>query len=257
MNGASDLRIVRAAEQWVVIDKPSGLLSVPGKGEGGRDCAAARVRAMFPSASGPLVAHRLDMDTSGLMIFALDAETQRALSMQFERREVQKRYVALVEGTPPGESGEVHLKQRLDIDNRPMQIIDEAQGKLSITRWKIMTAKPSRTAMEQAASAQKVGRASRPSHGQSQALVDAKAVGQASAPAITRIAFTPITGRTHQLRLAAATPAPLGLGCPIIGDDLYGSGKPEGGRLMLAATYLSFRDPHTGDHIEIEIESPF
>ena len=90
------LRVVREGERFVVVDKPAGLLAVPGRGPGKEDCVAARVRAMFPRAAGPLVVHRLDMEASGLMVFGLDAEAQRALSMQFEGRLVGKRYVALV-----------------------------------------------------------------------------------------------------------------------------------------------------------------
>lgn len=226
--------IAGQTKRWVVVNKPAGLLSVPGKGPDKQDCAVARVREMFPDATGPMVVHRLDMDTSGLMIVALDAQTQRALSMQFENRRVEKRYEAIVQGTPTEENthGEIQLRQRLDVDHRPLQIVDEAQGKLAITRWRIID---------------------------SPVLTDRPSSREADTglPTRTHIEFSPITGRSHQLRIAAATPSPIGLGCPIVGDDLYGYGKPEGGRLMLAATMLTFTDPDTGQRVVLSAPAPF
>jgi tRNA pseudouridine32 synthase / 23S rRNA pseudouridine746 synthase len=217
--------IVAQTDRWVVIDKPAGMLAVPGRGPDKQDCAIARVRAMFPGATGPMVVHRLDMDTSGLMIVALDAPTQRAMSMQFENRAIEKQYEAILEGALPmaPTHGEIRLKQRLDVDRRPLQIVDEEQGKLAITRWRIIEPAAAPTART----------------------------------ADTRIEFSPITGRSHQLRLAAATPPSIGLGCPIVGDDLYGSGKPEDGRLMLAATMLAFTDPDTDQRVVLSNPAPF
>jgi len=217
--------IVAHTDRWVVIDKPAGLLAVPGRGPNKQDCAIARVRTMFPDAAGPMVVHRLDMDTSGLMIVALDAPTQRALSMQFEKRSVEKQYEAILEGALPMDQlhGEIRLKQRLDVDRRPLQIVDDEQGKLAITHWRII-----------------------------------EPAGAPTARTVnTRIEFSPITGRSHQLRLAAATQAPIGLGRPIVGDDLYGSGKPEGGRLMLAATMIAFTDPDTDQRVVLSNPAPF
>jgi tRNA pseudouridine32 synthase / 23S rRNA pseudouridine746 synthase len=142
------IEIVHATERFVVIDKPPGLLSVPGKGEENQDCAAARVRAMFPGATGPMVVHRLDMDTSGLLIVALDAEAQRELSMQFERREVEKSYVALVEGAVAIESGTVDVPIRMDPTNRPYQVVDRSHHRPAVTCFKVLSYETDRTRLE-------------------------------------------------------------------------------------------------------------
>jgi tRNA pseudouridine32 synthase/23S rRNA pseudouridine746 synthase len=154
-------------ERFVVIEKPAWMLSVPGKGPERADCAAARVRARYPRARGPIVVHRLDMETSGLMVTALDEEAQRELSRQFERRVVEKRYVALVRegGTPlEGEAGELRLPMRADIDNRPVQIVDHVHGREAVTRWRVLAHEVDRW----------------------------------------RVLFEPLTGRTHQIRVHAS-----------------------------------------------------
>ena len=142
------LNVVHATARYVVIDKPAGLLSVKGKGELKKDCAAARVREGFPGASGPLVVHRLDMDTSGLLVFGLDAEAQRELSKQFENREVEKRYVALVEGVIGAERGEIDVPMRADVGNRPMQVVDLERGRASVTRWRLLAVETDRSRVE-------------------------------------------------------------------------------------------------------------
>lgn len=159
-----ELRVVLATDRFVVVDKPSGLLSVPGKGEAKQDCVPARVRALFPAATGPLVVHRLDMETSGLIVLGLDPDAQRDLSSQFERRETAKKYIALLRGDVPQDSGEVSLPIRPDIDNRPYQIVDHVHGRPSITRYRVLSREIDRT----------------------------------------RVEFIPITGRSHQLRMHAA-----------------------------------------------------
>ena len=206
--------IIHAAERFVVINKPSGLLSVPGIGAHKADCAASRVRGMFPRATGPLVVHRLDMETSGLLVFGLDPDAQRDLSLQFEERDTLKRYVALVDGLVDHDIGTIDLPMRLDIDNRPYQIIDHVQGKPAHTRYRVLARETDRT----------------------------------------RIEFAPVTGRSHQLRVHAATPrAAGGLGHPILGDPLYGE-KSSAERLMLHAAYLSFRIP--GEATRVEFHCP-
>ncbi len=201
-----------------MVDKPAGLLSVPGKGPDKTDCAAARIAAHFPDASGPLVVHRLDMETSGLLAFGLTPETQRQLSRQFEEREVEKAYTALLgdfRGLGPDpldrEVGVVSLPVRPDIGNRPIQIVDPIHGREAITRWRVQSRETDRI----------------------------------------RIRFEPITGRTHQLRIHAAA----GLGRPILGDVLYG-GDPAP-RLMLHASELSFLDPGTGRRVSVVSAPPF
>lgn len=219
----TSLRIVHATDAWVVVDKPPGLLSVPGKGPEKADCVPARVSAMFPRATGPLVVHRLDMDTSGLLVVGLTPESQRALSRQFEDRVVRKAYVALVDGVVEGaESGTIDLPMRLDPHHRPWQVIDYVHGRAAVTHWRIM-------AIE---------------HRQ------------------TRLRLEPQTGRSHQLRVHCATSAALGgLGHAIVGDVLYGTGYRDAQavgrlipapRLMLHASELEFSDPDSGESVRFE-----
>lgn len=234
----SSLPILHEAERFVVIDKPAGLLSVPGKGPEKADCAAARVRTAFPDARGPLVVHRLDMDTSGLMVFALDEDAQRDLSRQFEERRVEKAYVALLETIDvdldvsplAGESGVVDAPMRVDLGNRPFQIHDPVHGRPAQTRWRVLAREPDRV----------------------------------------RVRFEPITGRAHQLRVHASLAPPLGLGAPILGDVLYNPTdhrlareldetppRSPRGRLMLHATELSFLIPGTRRRVEFRSAPPF
>jgi tRNA pseudouridine32 synthase/23S rRNA pseudouridine746 synthase len=206
-----ELPIILAGARFVVVDKPTGLLSVPGKGPEKQDCAASRVRAMFPKATGPLVVHRLDMETSGLIVFGLDEDAQRDLSGQFERRETDKKYIAILEGALPQDAGEISLPIRMDVDNRPHQIVDYIHGRAAVTQYRVLSREIDRT----------------------------------------RVEFIPLTGRTHQLRVHAAS----GLLCPIVGDVLYG--RPTGERLMLHACELSFVDPGAGQRIEVSSPVPF
>jgi tRNA pseudouridine32 synthase/23S rRNA pseudouridine746 synthase len=203
---------------FVVIRKPSGLLSVPGIGPSKQVCAVSLVRDEIAHATGPMMVHRLDMETSGLMVIALTREHQAALSRAFEQRLVQKAYVALLDCSqrePLHDEGLIDLPMRLDVENRPYQIVDFVLGKAATTRYRVLS--------------REVDRA--------------------------RVRFEPLTGRTHQLRVHAATPARLldalgtpragGLGCAILGDGLYGN-KASAPRLMLHASELSFRDPLSG-----------
>lgn len=171
------LPIVHATDRFVVVNKPAGLLSVPGKGPDKQDCVAARVARMFPHATGPMVVHRLDMDTSGLIVVALDADAQRELSRQFEQREVEKAYIALVEGHVASEHGTVDVPMRMDIDRRPYQIIDFVHGSPSLTHWSVLAYETDRT----------------------------------------RLRFVPHTGRTHQLRVHAAHIGHPIIGDPLYG----------------------------------------
>jgi tRNA pseudouridine32 synthase/23S rRNA pseudouridine746 synthase len=145
-------------EHLIALDKPSGLLSVPGIGPEKADCLAARVAAEHPTA---VIVHRLDRDTSGVIVLALDAPTQRALGRQFERREVRKRYIAIVDGVVGSDEGEVDLPMRVDLDNRPHQIIDFVHGKSALTRFRVLDRDDDRT----------------------------------------RVELRPVTGRSHQLRV--------------------------------------------------------
>jgi len=211
------LAVIHHTGRLVVIDKPAGLLSVPGKGPQNQDCAAARVAAAFPGASGPLVVHRLDMETSGLLLFGLDPAAQRSLSMQFEARTIGKRYHALLADDPreagnPAE-GEISIPIRADITRRPLQVVDDVQGRHATTRYRILGPRTGGCLIE----------------------------------------FEPVTGRSHQLRLHSASPR--GLGTPIVGDRLYG-GIPAP-RLMLHASWLEFTDVDSGERTAVRSPAPF
>jgi tRNA pseudouridine32 synthase / 23S rRNA pseudouridine746 synthase len=123
-------------ESLVAIDKPAGLLSVPGRGEANRDCVAARVQVEMPDA---LVVHRLDQATSGVMLFGRGAASQRALSIAFAERRVAKRYEAVVQGLVNDNEGEIDLPLATDWPNRPRQKVDHEQGKPSLTRWRVLS----------------------------------------------------------------------------------------------------------------------
>ena len=192
--------IIYSDSSIVVVNKPGGLLSVPGRGPDKKDCIVNRIRSRYPECIPQPSVHRLDMDTSGLMVLALTSDAHRNLSIQFQDRTVKKRYVALLEGIVEKEKGEINLPFRLDVDNRPCQIYDPVYGKTGTTLWEKIEVKNNQT----------------------------------------RVTFTPLTGRTHQLRLHASHP--MGLGCPIVGDRLYGAGKPDD-RLFLHASCLSFKHP--------------
>lgn len=159
-----DIEVLYHDQSIVVVCKPGGMLAVPGRGPEKQDCVAARLRQRFPLMIDQPAVHRLDMFTSGLMVFAKTAAAHRALSVQFEKRAVSKKYLALVEGLVTDKSGEIRLAFRLDPANRPLQVYDPVNGKLGITLWKTLAAEGS----------------------------------------LSRIEFIPLTGRTHQLRLHAS-----------------------------------------------------
>lgn len=146
----------------VVVDKPAGLPAVPGRGPEKQDCLLTRLQAIWPDVR---VVHRLDWATSGAIVFALDLETQRNLSGQFERREVAKRYTAVVRGEPVDDAGTIDLPMRKDFDHPPRHCIDEVDGRPARTDWRVVAR-----------------------------LVDR-----------SRLELVPHTGRSHQLRLHLAT----------------------------------------------------
>jgi tRNA pseudouridine32 synthase/23S rRNA pseudouridine746 synthase len=152
------LQIVHADERIVVLDKPSGLLSVAGKDPALSDCLEARVKARFPGAA---MAHRLDKDTSGILVMALDKKALADIGQQFEKRRTVKSYVARVFGEVAGERGEVDLPLATDWDNKPRQRVDHERGRQSRTEWQVL----------------------------------ARETGA------TRLRLVPLTGRTHQLRV--------------------------------------------------------
>lgn len=129
------LEILHDDHEIIVVNKPSGLLSVPGRGEHLADCLISRLQEVFPQA---LLVHRLDRDTSGLMIFALTASAQRHIGQQFEKRQVKKTYIARVWGRVAEKAGTVELPLIVDWPNRPLQHVDFEHGKPAITDWRVM-----------------------------------------------------------------------------------------------------------------------
>lgn len=210
----SEIEILYRDSAILVVNKPGGLLAVPGRGPDKQDCVATRLQSHFPEMIAQPAVHRLDMFTSGLMVFAITRSAHRNLSIQFEKRLVHKRYNAVVEGKIARKDGKITLPFRLDPENRPLQIYDPENGKTGITLWKKISE-------------------------------DSKT---------TRLQFTPLTGRTHQLRVHAAHPR--GLHAPIVGDSLYGSGK-DGDKMFLHATSLCFNHPETGDPVQFSSTPPF
>ncbi|WP_084860890.1 RluA family pseudouridine synthase [Salibaculum halophilum] len=134
------LAIVHDDHEILLVDKPAGLLSVPGKGPHLADCLLARVMEAFPQA---LLVHRLDRDTSGLMVFALTPHAQRHLGQQFEKRRVKKTYIARVAGRLTPRTGTVDLPLIVDWPNRPRQMVDHVTGKPAVTDWRVMRASES------------------------------------------------------------------------------------------------------------------
>ncbi len=216
MDRQAEIEILHQDSEIVVIDKPGGLLAVPGRGPEKQDCAAARLRLLFSAMIDQPAVHRLDMYTSGLMVFAISAKAHRFLSGQFEKRLVLKKYTAVVEGLFEETGGEIQLPFRLDPDRRPRQIYDPVHGRMGITSWRKL----------------------------------------ATNKTTTRLEFTPLTGRTHQLRVHAAHPRPMGLGAPIVGDSLYGHGR-DGDRMLLHASFLRFTHPETAKTVEFHSAPPF
>lgn len=204
-------------ERVLVFDKPAGLLSVPGIGPEKRDCLAVRAAAAWP---GARIVHRLDRDTSGVIILARDAEAHRELSRQFHDREVRKSYIAVVAGVMRDDSGVIDLPMRKDMDpaNAPRQVIDTAEGRPAITHWWAQ-----------------------------QRLHDAP--GER-----TRVLLKPVTGRSHQLRLHLKH-----IGHPILGDDLYAPAHvlAMSNRLLLHAQRLTITHPQSAALMSFESPVPF
>ena len=134
---SSPLDVIHEDHELLVVNKPSGLLSVPGRGEHLADCLLKRVQDAFPQA---LLVHRLDRDTSGLIAFALSPHAQRHLSRQFEERKVKKTYVARVWGRLEPKVGTVDLPLIVDWPNRPRQMVDHENGKPAVTDWRVLKA---------------------------------------------------------------------------------------------------------------------
>lgn len=209
-SGKKTLDIIYEDEWLAVVNKPAGMLSVPGK----EDVVSvySMMRERYPDADGPLIVHRLDMATSGVLVVAKTKQVHQNLQAQFKNRSVGKRYIALLQGNVSQDAGTVELPLCPNPLDRPRQMVHTGYGKPAVTDFEVLERKDNHT----------------------------------------RIAFYPRTGRTHQLRVHAAHP--LGLHCPIVGDELYGR-KAE--RLYLHAEMLEFTHPVTGKRISITQKADF
>ena len=216
------VELVHIDDSLLVLDKPAGLLAVPGRGDDKHDCLSRRVQHLYPDA---LIVHRLDMATSGLMLMARGLKAQRALSKLFETRAVHKRYVAVVDGdmtlvahTAKDTDGWhlIDMPIALDWPRRPLRVIDATHGKPSQTRW--------------------------------------RAVSFDAATNTTRVELEPITGRSHQLRVHLTA-----LGYSILGDALYAplAAQTKAPRLLLHACMLQFEHPASGGLLHTHSTAPF
>ncbi|MCE2712833.1 MAG: pseudouridine synthase [Cryomorphaceae bacterium] len=202
LNDSAKIELIYSDEDLAVIHKPHELLSVPGKGA--FDSVYNQVKALFPAATGPMIVHRLDMSTSGLMVVALNENSYKNIQKQFLEHKIKKRYSAILNGVPKESKGTISLPLRVDLDNRPHQLVCYEHGKEAITDFEVIETKDQQS----------------------------------------KVYFYPKTGRTHQLRVHAAHPD--GLGCPIVGDELYGVPSE---RLCLHADRLELTHPTTNKRL--------
>ena len=265
-----ELEIVFEDEWLLVVNKPAGMLSVPGKAED-RDSVYHRLKKKYPEATGPMIVHRLDMATSGLLLVAKTKEVHQDLQAQFANRSIKKRYVAVLDGaiiktekeTKPiaekailiakntvstkktakaertGSTGRIELPLCLNPLDRPRQMVSSEHGKEAITEYQIIS------------ESERITSESENTFNESNRIDESERNINESRK-YTRIVFYPLTGRTHQLRVHAAHPE--GLGCPILGDELYGK---KADRLYLHAEYIEFRHPIYGDILCIQKEADF
>lgn len=206
--------LIHRDEDFMVIHKPAGLLTVPGKTEDLQDCLINRLIKLEPKT---LLIHRLDRDTSGILVFALSREGQKSISRQFQERQTDKTYQAIVAGTLEGK-GTVDVPVIYDPSRPPLHIAEPNHNKPAITEW---------LAIEHF---------------------------EIQRQAVTRVKLTPITGRSHQLRVHMQY-----LGHPIIGDTLYATPEQQqlSPRLCLHAERLSFYHPKTQQLVEFNCPAEF
>lgn len=205
------LEIVYQDNDLLVLNKPSGLLTVPGKAPEHQDCLERRVQRVFPTAR---VVHRLDMATSGLVVMALSLDSQRQLNRQFELRQTAKHYIARLEGVLSASKGSVELPLICDWPNRPKQMVCFSRGKKALTHFELLSTDTTSS----------------------------------------RVRLTPVTGRSHQLRVHMQW-----RGHPILGDKFYASaaGFTAADRLQLHAEFLALRHPADARWLEFFAPSPF
>jgi tRNA pseudouridine32 synthase/23S rRNA pseudouridine746 synthase len=215
----ASLGVLHADAHLLVLDKPAGLLSVPGRGADKQDCASARAQSMYADA---LVVHRLDMATSGLLLMARGPTNQRTLSAAFALRQVHKRYQAVVAADPAtvAQAGEgwqtLQAPIWLDWTQRPRRVVDFNLGQASTTRWRLL--------------------------------------GPGPLPGTARLELEPLTGRSHQLRVHMQH-----LGWSMLGDALYANAPvaTQAPRLWLHATELALAHPSTGAPLHFVSAAPF
>jgi tRNA pseudouridine32 synthase/23S rRNA pseudouridine746 synthase len=205
------LNVLHVDDDILVLDKPSGLLSVPGKDPSLWDCLEYRARQQWPTAG---MCHRLDKDTSGVLVMALNKRAHGRIGSQFEHRKTTKSYIARVDGIIEQDSGLVDLPLATDWENKPRQRVDWEHGRPSQTEWSVLEREPN----------------------------------------ATRVRLTPLTGRTHQLRVHMKA-----IGHVILGDAFYAN--PEAfaaaDRLQLHAAELGFAHPTTGEFRVFVAPVPF
>ena len=197
---------------FLIVDKPTLLLSVPGRAEDNKDCLITRLQENgYPEAR---IVHRLDWETSGLLVIARDPDSHRELSRQFHDRETGKRYVALCWGQPDTDAGHIDLPLRYDPPNKPRHIVDHELGKPAQTFWQVVERHDD----------------------------------------YCRVELTPITGRSHQLRVHM-----LSIGHPLLGDRLYAHEQALNAysRLALHAARLEINHPQTGERMAFDCPAPF
>lgn len=214
---AGEVVCMHADAEILVLDKPAGLLCVPGRGPDKQDCLSRRAQQQWPEA---LIVHRLDQATSGLVLMARSPEAQRRLSRAFELRQVHKRYQAVVAGRmealPDGAWGSIDLPIAADWERRPLRVIDANAGKASLTHWRVLA--------------------------------------HDAAADTTHVELEPVTGRTHQLRVHLAAVGHAILGDALYANPAVCARSP---RLLLHATWLAFEHPATGQWMEFASPAPF
>jgi len=204
-----DIEIIFTDDDLIVVNKPAGLLSVPGRIM--KDCVLNRLKITYPDV---VVVHRLDLDTSGLLVLSQSRKATSDLNRQFRERTISKQYIAVVDGTVKQNEGDIRLPIAPDPVNRPRQLIDNVNGKSAHTRYEVI---------------EKFGNR-------------------------TRLLLTPITGRSHQLRIHLAE-----IGHPILGCDLYADDQVSAAatRLLLHASGLMFRHPSSKEQLNFSSDPPF
>lgn len=208
----SQIEFVHEDAALLVVNKPTLLLSVPGRADDNKDCLITRLQENgYPEAR---IVHRLDWETSGLIVLARDADSHRELSRQFHDRETEKAYTALCWGEPELDSGRIEAPLRYDPPTKPRHVVDFEQGRHALTFWRVMER-----------------------HGN-----------------WSRVELTPVTGRSHQLRVHM-----LSIGHPLLGDRLYAEGEALElrDRLCLHASMLALTHPQSGERLRFESPAPF